>query len=97
MGLPVMAAAMESLGRFMLGEAGEARQLLEPLTELCPVLLDAEVDGAAAMSQVVAFSQIVDEQWSNADELLRSLISTARRTGFAGMEAYAHARCGTRG
>lgn len=93
-GLPVMAAAMESLGRFMLGEAGEARQLLEPLTELCPVLLDAEVDGAAAMSQVVAFSQIVDEQWSNADELLRSLISTARRTGFAGMEAYAHDQLG---
>lgn len=93
-GLPVMAAAMESVGRFLLGEVDEARTLLQPLTELCPALLEAEVDGAAPMAQVVAFAQIVDEQWESADSLLRVLIAVARRTGYAGMESYAHDQLG---
>jgi DNA-binding CsgD family transcriptional regulator len=89
-GLPFMAAAMESLGRLLVGEVEAARALLEPLAQLCPALLDAQVHGAAPMAQVVAFTQIADERWDDARGLLLAVIAEAGRTGFVGMQSYAH-------
>jgi DNA-binding CsgD family transcriptional regulator len=89
-GLPFMAAAMESLGRLLVGEVDAARTLLEPLAQLCPALLDAQVHGAAPMAQVVAFTQIADERWDDARGLLLAVIAEAERTGFVGMQSYAH-------
>jgi hypothetical protein len=89
-GLPFMAAAMESLGRLLVGEVEAARALLEPLAQLCPALLDAQVHGAAPMAQVVAFTQIADERWDDARGLLLAVIAEAERTGFVGMQSYAH-------
>lgn len=89
-GLPLMASAMESLGRLLMGEVDVARSLLDPLAQLTPALLGAQVDGAAPMAQVVAFTQIVDERWEDARSLLVALIAEAERTGFVGMQSYAH-------
>lgn len=90
LGLPVMAGAMESLGRLLIGEASEGRALLGPLSQLGPALLEGQVDGAAPMAQVVAFAQLVDERWDEARDLLHALIAEAERTGYIGMQSYAH-------
>ena len=89
-GLPLMSAAMEGLGLLITGDADTARTKLDPLAQLCPALLASRVDGAAPMSQVVAFALITDERWDDARELLLSLVAEAERTGYVGMQSYAH-------
>ena len=90
LGLPLMSAAMEGLGRLLVGDGDAGAAQLEPLAQLCPALLAGQVDGAAPMSQVVAFAQIISEQWSEAHDLLLALIAEAERTGYVGMQSYAH-------
>jgi DNA-binding CsgD family transcriptional regulator len=90
LGLPLMATAMEALGRLLLGEGRAGEELLAPLGQLCPALLSGQVEGAAPMSQVVGFAQIVTEQWDAAHALLLSVVAEAERTGYVGMEVYAH-------
>ena len=94
LGLPLMSAAMEGLGRLIIGDATEGRAKLDPLGQLCPALLASQVDGAAPMSQVVAFAQITAEQWGEARDLLAALIAEAERTGYIGMQSYAHDQLG---
>lgn len=94
LGLPLMSAAMEGLGRLIIGDAAAGQAQLDPLGQLCPALLAGHVDGAAPMSQVVAFAQITAEQWGEARELLLALIAEAERTGYIGMQSYAHDQLG---
>jgi DNA-binding CsgD family transcriptional regulator len=94
LGLPLMSAAMEGLGRLIVGDTVEGQAKLDPLGQLCPALLSGHVDGAAPMSQVVAFAQITSEQWSEARDLLAALIAEAERTGYIGMQSYAHDQLG---
>lgn len=89
-GLPLMSAAMEGLGRLVIGDVETGQAKLAPLGQLCPALLAGRVDGAAPMSQVVAFAQITSEQWDDARALLLALIAEAERTGYIGMQSYAH-------
>jgi DNA-binding CsgD family transcriptional regulator len=94
LGLPLMSAAMEGLGRLISDDAEAGLAQLEPLGQLCPALLAGHVDGAAPMSQVVAFAQITDERWDDAHELLLALVTEAERTGYIGMQSYAHDQLG---
>lgn len=89
-GLPLMSAAMEGLGRLLVGDGEAGAAQLEPLAQLCPALLSGQVDGAAPMSQVVAFAQIISERWAEAHALLLAVIAEAERTGYVGMQSYAH-------
>lgn len=89
-GVAFMAQAFEGLGRLLLGEVATAQALLAPLADLCPGLLEAQVEGASAMAQVLSFGQVAAEQWDEARLLMAGIISEGERTGHIGMTVLAH-------
>ena len=90
LGLPIMAGAMLALARLMTGDAEAGRAGIDPVAQLCPALLDADVEGAAPMSQVVATALVAQERWDEADALLHKVLANTERTGFVGMQSYAY-------
>lgn len=90
LGLPVMAAAMEGLALLLTGDGEAGHRTLDPVARLSPALLAAEVDGAAPMAQVVAFALLATERWDEARGLLLGIVEVAERTGYVGMQSYAH-------
>ncbi|HEX5947388.1 MAG TPA: helix-turn-helix transcriptional regulator, partial [Acidimicrobiales bacterium] len=93
-GVSFMAQALEGLGRLLVGEADTADRMLAPLTDMCPALLGAQVEGASAMAQVLSFAHIAAERWDAARELIVGVIAEGERTGHVGMTTLAHDQLG---
>jgi DNA-binding CsgD family transcriptional regulator/tetratricopeptide (TPR) repeat protein len=94
MGVALMAQALAALGRLLLGHVEEARQKMDPLVELCPGLLTAQIEGASSMAQVLSFGLVADERWDEARTLIEGIISEGQRTGHIGMTVLAHDQMG---
>ncbi|MGQ0803973.1 MAG: ATP-binding protein [Actinomycetota bacterium] len=89
--VPIAAQTARAQALLLHGETARALALLEPLQQLAVALAGSGVPEAEHLVQVIAFADVVLEEWDRARELAEGVTSRARREGTPGVLGFSSA------
>jgi hypothetical protein len=85
----VASAAVAGVAELLGGDGPSSEALLAPLRALLPSFLAAGLDGSETLAQLLAFADIVNERWADAEMCLQHVMRIGEERGVVGLYGFA--------